>query len=57
MKNTEDLHDAVQESVSDHKRIIQQRLQNALATELLKGEFQEGQTIRIDAIDGEFVFE
>jgi ATP-dependent Clp protease ATP-binding subunit ClpB len=39
------------------KRVIQQELQNALATELLKGAFAEGSTIRIDFADEEFTFE
>ena len=39
------------------KRVIQQKLQNPLATELLKGTFGEGATIRIDYRDGDFVFE
>jgi len=38
------------------KRVIQQRLQNPLATELLKGEYPPGSTIRIDAEGGEFNF-
>lgn len=38
------------------KRVIQQRLQNALANEILSGHYPEGSTIRIDAqLDG-FVF-
>jgi ATP-dependent Clp protease ATP-binding subunit ClpB len=39
------------------KRVIQQRLQNPLATELLKGEFADSEGLRIDYRDGEFVFE
>jgi len=39
------------------KRVIQQRLQNPLATELLKGEYPEGSKVRIDSLDGEFTFE
>jgi len=38
------------------KRVIQQQIQNPLATELLKGEFHEGDTIRLDYTDGEFRF-
>jgi ATP-dependent Clp protease ATP-binding subunit ClpB len=38
------------------KRVIQQELQNPLATELLRGEFPPGSTIRVDAQDGEFAF-
>ncbi len=39
------------------KRVIQQQLQNPLATEILKGRFGEGVTIRIDFRDGQFTFE
>ncbi len=39
------------------KRVIQQRLQNPLAAELLRGEFGEGSLVRIDHRDGEFTFE
>ena len=39
------------------KRIIQQQLQNPLSRELLKGEFEDGTTLRIDFRGGEFVFE
>ena len=38
------------------KRVIQQRLQNPLASELLRGEYPPGSTIRIDAEGGEFAF-
>jgi ATP-dependent Clp protease ATP-binding subunit ClpB len=38
------------------KRVIQQRLQNPLATELLKGEYNPGDLVRIDFSDGEFLF-
>ena len=45
------------------KRVIQQSVQNPLATELLKGEFPEGATVEIDyqpgegsGADGEFIF-
>ena len=38
------------------KRVIQQEIQNPLATELLKGEFPEGSTIRIDFDGTEFTF-
>jgi ATP-dependent Clp protease ATP-binding subunit ClpB len=38
------------------KRVIQQALQNQLATELLKGEFAEGSTVEIDYQHGEFTF-
>jgi ATP-dependent Clp protease ATP-binding subunit ClpB len=39
------------------KRIIQQRLQNPLATELLKGELPDGARLRIDYDGDEFTFE
>ena len=39
------------------KRAIQRMLENPLALRLLEGEFEEGDTIRVDALDGELVFE
>jgi ATP-dependent Clp protease ATP-binding subunit ClpB len=39
------------------KRVIQQRIQNPLAVELLKREFTEGSRVKIDYRDGEFTFE
>jgi ATP-dependent Clp protease ATP-binding subunit ClpB len=38
------------------KRVIQQELQNPLASELLKGHMEEGSTIRIDYNGSEFTF-
>ena len=38
------------------KRVIQQRIQNPLAVELLKGEFADGSHVKIDCQDGEFAF-
>jgi ATP-dependent Clp protease ATP-binding subunit ClpB len=38
------------------KRVIQQRIQNPLATEILKGRVVEGGELTIDAQHGEFVF-
>ncbi len=38
------------------KRVIQQELQNPLASELLKGEYPEGSTIRIDYDGADFTF-
>jgi ATP-dependent Clp protease ATP-binding subunit ClpB len=38
------------------KRVIQQRVQNPLATELLKGTFAEGGHVTVDYRDGEFLF-
>jgi ATP-dependent Clp protease ATP-binding subunit ClpB len=40
------------------KRVIQQRIQNPLALELLQGRFHEGDTIVVDTdADGNFTFE
>lgn len=39
------------------KRVIQQRIQNSLATEILRGELNEGDQLTIDAQHGEFVFQ
>ena len=39
------------------KRVIQQRLQNALANELLAGKYTAGDTIQIDAAQDGFLFE
>jgi len=39
------------------KRVIQQRIQNPLAVELLKREFAEGSRVKVDCQDGEFAFE
>jgi ATP-dependent Clp protease ATP-binding subunit ClpB len=38
------------------KRVVQQELQNPLASELLKGAFVEGATIRIDYNGTDFTF-
>lgn len=38
------------------KRVIQNRLQNALASAILSGEFPEGSTIQVDEQHGEFTF-
>jgi ATP-dependent Clp protease ATP-binding subunit ClpB len=38
------------------KRVIQQEVQNPLATELLRGEYPEGSTIEVDVAGEEFVF-
>jgi ATP-dependent Clp protease ATP-binding subunit ClpB len=39
------------------KRSIQRLVENPLALELLEGRFSEGDTVRVDASDGELVFE
>ncbi|NLY01354.1 MAG: ATP-dependent chaperone ClpB [Rhodopirellula sp.] len=39
------------------KRIIQQRVQNPLAVEILKQEFSEGTRVRVDYAEGEFTFD
>mgnify|MGYP001016925068 FL=1 len=38
------------------KRVIQQRIQNPLAVELLRGDFREGDTVQVDHRDGQFTF-
>ncbi len=38
------------------KRVIQRRIQNALATELLRGEIPEGSTIEVDYQNEDFLF-
>lgn len=38
------------------KRVIQQRIQNPLATEILRHDYGEGTRIRVDYQDGEFIF-
>ena len=39
------------------KRAIQRLVENPLALRLLEGDFGDGDTIRVDAVDGELVFE
>jgi ATP-dependent Clp protease ATP-binding subunit ClpB len=39
------------------KRALQRLVENPLALRLLEGEFSEGDTVRVDARDGELVFE
>jgi len=39
------------------KRAIQRMVENPLALRLLEGEFSDGDTVRVDAHDGELVFE
>jgi ATP-dependent Clp protease ATP-binding subunit ClpB len=39
------------------KRVIQKRLVDKLALKILEGEFGEGDTVRVDAADGELSFE
>ncbi len=39
------------------RRAIQSRIEDALAEKLLEGDFKAGDTIRVDAVDGEFTFE
>ncbi|HEX5763728.1 MAG TPA: ATP-dependent chaperone ClpB [Solirubrobacterales bacterium] len=39
------------------KRVIQKRLVDKLALKILEGEFREGDTVRVDAADGELAFE
>jgi ATP-dependent Clp protease ATP-binding subunit ClpB len=39
------------------KRALQRLVENPLALRLLEGEFEEGDTVRVDTADGELVFE
>ena len=39
------------------KRVVQKQLVDKLALKLLEGEFADGDTVRVDAADGELVFE
>jgi ATP-dependent Clp protease ATP-binding subunit ClpB len=39
------------------KRALQRMVENPLALRLLEGEFADGDTVRVDARDGELVFE
>jgi len=39
------------------KRVIQRRVQDPLALKLLQGEFSEGDLVRVDARNGQLVFE
>ena len=39
------------------KRVIQQRIQNALANEILSGRYEEGSTILVDATPDGFIFD
>jgi ATP-dependent Clp protease ATP-binding subunit ClpB len=63
-----DLTDAARETLAEAgwdptygarplKRAIQRLLENPLALRLLEGEFAEGDTVRVDAHDGELAFE
>ena len=38
------------------KRVIQKRLVDKLALAILEGEFQPGDIVEVDALDGELVF-
>jgi ATP-dependent Clp protease ATP-binding subunit ClpB len=38
------------------KRVIQKRLVDKLAMAILEGEFREGDTVRVDNVDGELTF-
>jgi ATP-dependent Clp protease ATP-binding subunit ClpB len=60
---TEDLVDAIAEEGYDPqfgarpiRRIIQQKLVNLLATKILAGEIQKGDTVQLDYIDGYVVY-
>ncbi len=39
------------------KRVMQRRIENPLATELLKGELPAGATVKVDVADGEFLID
>jgi len=39
------------------KRVIQNRLQDTLAEEIISGKIQDGDTVMVTAVDGEFVFQ
>jgi ATP-dependent Clp protease ATP-binding subunit ClpB len=39
------------------RRVIQKQLVDKLALKILEGEFEEGDVVRVDAVDGELVFE
>ena len=39
------------------KRVIQKQLVDKLALKILEGEFGEGDVVRVDAADGELIFE
>jgi ATP-dependent Clp protease ATP-binding subunit ClpB len=63
-----DLTDAAKEAIAEAgwdptygarplKRAIQRLVENPLALRLLEGEFAEGDVVRVDARDGELVFE
>jgi ATP-dependent Clp protease ATP-binding subunit ClpB len=65
---TLELTDAAKEALADAgwdpaygarplKRAIQRLVENPLALRLLEGDFGDGDTIRVDAVDGELVFE
>jgi ATP-dependent Clp protease ATP-binding subunit ClpB len=63
-----DLTDAAKEALAEAgwdpaygarplKRAIQRLLENPLALRLLEGDFSDGDTVRVDAVDGELTFE
>src|SRR5437867_2774983 len=65
---TLELTDAAKEAVAEAgwdptygarplKRALQRMVENPLAVKLLEGEFADGDTVRVDARDGELVFE
>jgi ATP-dependent Clp protease ATP-binding subunit ClpB len=39
------------------KRVIQRQVQDPLALRLLQGDFGEGDLVRVDALDGDLIFE
>jgi ATP-dependent Clp protease ATP-binding subunit ClpB len=65
---TLELTDAAKEALADAgwdpaygarplKRAIQRLVENPLALRLLEGDFADGDSLRVDAVDGELVFE
>jgi ATP-dependent Clp protease ATP-binding subunit ClpB len=38
------------------KRVIQHRLENPIASGILNGEYESGDTIEVDVIDGDLTF-
>ncbi|HWQ28516.1 MAG TPA: type VI secretion system ATPase TssH, partial [Dehalococcoidia bacterium] len=38
------------------RRTVQRRVENPLAMRILAGEFQEGDHVRVDYVDGEYTF-
>ncbi|MGD8464121.1 MAG: hypothetical protein PVI09_09665, partial [Anaerolineae bacterium] len=39
------------------KRVIQRQVQDPLALRLLQGDFQDGDRVQVDAVDGRLIFD